>query len=154
MENDIRERLLGNIFRMRKAGAYIPPGVGLHASELFTLARIDHSCDGVTVAEIQNGLHVTKPAVSQILSSLENKGYITRQIDPSDKRKFIFELTQSGRELSEKMKLHHNSMLDEIITRFGEDKTNQLIDLFEEMIEIWEQVKNERTSQEGDGKND
>lgn len=43
-------------------------------------------------------MHITKPALSQILRSLEDKGYIARQRDKQDSRSVILGVTELGKQ--------------------------------------------------------
>lgn len=77
----------------------------LPSGEFFMLLRIQHSIDcpeqkirgGVHVSGIQSGEDMSKPAVSQLLGSLERKGYIERNVDREDRRKVTVALTEKGK---------------------------------------------------------
>lgn len=51
--------------------------------------------DATSVAFI-NGLGVSKQAVSQLLDTLVLRGYLTRQVDPADRRRMVLGLTDRG----------------------------------------------------------
>ena len=57
-------------------------------------------------------LSVSKAAVSQMLSSLEKRGYLTREVDGSNRRNIIVVLTEEGRVVFEKKN-------EEFYRRFG-----------------------------------
>ncbi|HTX29449.1 MAG TPA: MarR family transcriptional regulator [Streptosporangiaceae bacterium] len=61
---------------------------------VFVLAGIDSA--GGPRQDLPAGLGVTKQAVSQVIDILVNRGYLTRRIDPDDRRRFVLELTDRG----------------------------------------------------------
>ncbi len=64
---------------------------------IFVLAGIDHA--GGPRQDLPAGLGVTKQAVSQVIDTLVNRGYLTRRVDPDDRRRFVLELTDRGHQV-------------------------------------------------------
>ena len=56
----------------------------------------EESCTNLNVPKMQERLRISKPAVSYILNTLEKKNYITRTIDPKDRRKISISTTAEG----------------------------------------------------------
>ncbi|HEY3872152.1 MAG TPA: MarR family transcriptional regulator [Actinocrinis sp.] len=52
---------------------------------------------GVSALEMTRGLDVSKQAASQLVDVLVLRGYLTRQINPADRRRMLIELTDRGR---------------------------------------------------------
>ncbi len=48
-------------------------------------------------SEMIRGLGVTKQAVSQLIDTLALRGYLTRELDPADRRRMTVEPTERGR---------------------------------------------------------
>lgn len=119
---------------------------GMPASELAVMLRAancgcreqeSESC----VSDIQDSLHISKPAVSQTLNNLERKGYITRNIDANDRRKIKVTITAAGcRQLDEAQRAYE-SALDEILTKLGTAEARTLITLLNRLMDI---LENER----------
>ncbi|MGH2718408.1 MAG: MarR family transcriptional regulator [Actinomycetota bacterium] len=65
----------------------------------FLLAGIDTA--GGPRADLPAELGVTKQAVSQVVETLVNRGYLTRQPDGGDRRRVALQLTDRGREVVE-----------------------------------------------------
>jgi len=63
----------------------------------FILAGIDTS--GGPRQDLPAGLGVSKQAVSQLIDTLVNRGYLTRGPDPADRRRISLELTGRGQEV-------------------------------------------------------
>jgi DNA-binding MarR family transcriptional regulator len=63
----------------------------------FILAGIDTT--GGPRADLPADLGVTKQAVSQVIDTLVNRGYLTRNPDPDDRRRISLELTENGQQV-------------------------------------------------------
>lgn len=147
MNGKLKDSLVRSIFRFKKVGFQFPPGSNLRMGELFVMRRIAenalNSDDNVYTADIQNGLHVTRPAISQMLNSLEDKGYICREIDERDRRRLIITLTSRGESILKAMKEYADRVIAETILRFGKDNTTQLISLLNRFADISDVLKSE-----------
>jgi DNA-binding MarR family transcriptional regulator/catechol 2,3-dioxygenase-like lactoylglutathione lyase family enzyme len=64
---------------------------------VFVLAGIDPA--GGPGHDLPTGLGVSKQAVSQVIDVLVNRGYLTRNPDPGDRRRISLELTGRGQEV-------------------------------------------------------
>ncbi len=152
---DLTKELMNAIFRFKKISVNLPAELNLHIGELFIMCKIDECLQEpdaeISMADIQSQLHVTKPAVSQTINSLEKKGFIKREINSSDRRRFIITLTPKGRRVTQAVKKHTDKMISEIIARFGEDNTKQLISLFNRFADISETTKIEISPAELEG---
>ena len=63
----------------------------------FLLAGIDIT--GGPRQDLPSDLGVTKQAVSQVIDTLVNRGYLNRSPDPGDRRRITLELTERGQEV-------------------------------------------------------
>lgn len=115
----------------------------LQPSELAVMAKASSCCGcgerGVCVSEIQRNLHISKPAVSQTLNSLEKKGYVTRAIDPVDRRKITVLLTQEGEKALSLAKRRYMESLDGVLDRFGSENVKNLLYLVNGLMDILEE---------------
>ena len=89
------------------------------------------------VPKIQKKLNISKPAISYILNTLEKKKYITREIDPKDRRKVSISATPEGKAAAEQSKRKFDELWNEILAGFGEDNMRQLIGLMRELDELY-----------------
>ena len=155
MNKTLKDQLVRAMFRFKKTSVPSPPGINLHMGEFFTLAKIADNCLGSEgnsrFTDIHSKLHVSKPAFSQMLNSLEKKGYIQREIDQRDRRRLVTTLTPEGDKTLQAMKDHADKTITEIISRFGEENTMQLITLFNRFADISEEVERETIPKEIEG---
>ena len=149
MINPLTDQLIHAFMRMKKTHAMLPPENDLRFAEMFVLTKIEdnkneaNAC--IHVNDIAKQLHITKPAVSQVLNALERKGYVVREIDKTDRRKISVLLTSEGAKTLLQSRAYMDNLINLVITRFGEEKTRTLISLFEELLCITEVIQKENT---------
>lgn len=115
--------------------------IKLPKSEFFLLAFLikqkkEKNIDSVLPSTISDKTKLSRPAVTQTLNSLEKKGYIIREMDEKDRRKFKVKITPQGKKIfNETFESKFNELM-EIIEQLGKEKVNQLTDIFKEIVEI------------------
>ena len=100
-------------------------------------------CMNLDVPKIQQKLHISKPAISYILNTLEKKNYITREIDPKDRRKVSIRATEAGKAAAEQSRRKYDAVWDGILERFGEDNMRRLIQLIRSLDELYTAFESE-----------
>lgn len=73
---------------------------GISVSEWRVVAHLSQ-VDSVSVREIHKRVDMDKPKVSRAASRLEASGYITKTVNPSDRRLVELSLTEKGRAMIE-----------------------------------------------------
>ena len=86
-----------------------------------------------SLTEIREYLSITKAAVSQMLSSLEKRGFLTREIDRENRRNLIVFLTPAGQQILQVKDNEADSRFAKIITEMGESDTLEFIRLITKM---------------------
>lgn len=121
-------------------------GLGAFSEELtrrvaetqFSDIRITHGCvfgnidpDGTRLTDLAERAFMTKQSVGEVVSDLEQRGYVERVPDPSDGRAKIIRLTGRGREAL----AIGRELIDEIeqdwAERYGADRVAALRDALE-----------------------
>jgi DNA-binding MarR family transcriptional regulator len=98
---------------------------GVQPPEAFALALLrDH--DGVTQRELASILHLSRPRVSVILSSLEESGAVTRRPDESDRRLTRVFLTPEGHRREQEHRVVLGEYVDRTIGALSEDERRDL----------------------------
>ncbi|MDP2871988.1 MAG: MarR family transcriptional regulator [Bacillota bacterium] len=80
--------------------------------------------------EIVEQLDVSKPAVSRALESLERKGYVSREKDPSDMRANRVVATDRARAISPEVERVYNEVFDIAAGVVSESEVKGFIELF------------------------
>jgi len=141
----LKDLLIASMHQFKKVGRSFPQGFGLNMGEFFIMDRISCgtpcSSTDISDAEMHDHPHFTKPAVSQILNSLEKKEYVHREIDKNDRRKIVVTLTETGEKALGQAKAYFDDQMDQTITQFGEENTRQLIFLVNRLTEITRHLK-------------
>jgi DNA-binding MarR family transcriptional regulator len=126
------------MFRFKKSGGSFSriiageTNAGLNISEISVLNCIkEHS-------NMYSALSVSKAAVSQILGSLEEKGYIEREINRSNRRKIIITLTAKGQDAVEESEKVLGRLISSIIAHMGEAEIDTLIRLVNDFVDFVE----------------
>jgi DNA-binding MarR family transcriptional regulator len=148
MEGDLKNKLVHSVFRFKQMAMafrlFRPDSAGnVSIAEMAVLKGIkDRVFDsgGITIPGL---LCISRAAVSQMLAAMEEKGYITRDINQANRRKQSLALTQKGGALVEKQEQKVELLLARIVDRFGEKETEQFIKLSDRFMDIIESIKTE-----------
>ena len=147
LDDKQRSELITAFFRFKKINTSILNNKTLRMNELMAMAMIEDSFlvdkDIPLVAAIGERMSITQSAVSQLFASLEKKGYMKRGIHEQDKRKYHFELTESGRQVTKGMMAHAQKIFEQLSVRLGAAKLQELIQILNEYSETAEQIQNE-----------
>ncbi|MDR1628910.1 MAG: MarR family winged helix-turn-helix transcriptional regulator [Oscillospiraceae bacterium] len=77
--------------------------------EAFVIQFLSHAQRPVIPSEISATMGISSARIAAALGSLENKGLVTRRINPSDRRRILVELTGEGEAMA---KEHHQMVLE------------------------------------------
>lgn len=94
---EINEALYYLVWRYRQQAAQRLAPLGLNLQGTLALGLIER--ERLQPRALAEALELAPPAVSHLLTDLEQRGLITRSLDPHDRRRVQLELTDSGREL-------------------------------------------------------
>ena len=85
--------------------------------------------DGITAGELTSQLHVVPGRMTDILKSLESKGFILRKQGVEDRRKVIVSITDDGRQEAIKMREYISREYRGMFDILGREDTEELIRL-------------------------
>lgn len=103
--------------------------------ENFVLKVLYKRNEPVSPTELSECLNSTKARISAILNSLEKKGFISREIDKSNRRNIIVSLTKEGKKyiVGEIEKVYN--LFESYFIKIGEKDTSELIRIVNKIIE-------------------
>ncbi|QQO10487.1 MarR family winged helix-turn-helix transcriptional regulator [Breznakiella homolactica] len=146
MDQSLDTQLVHSIFRFKRL---VSSGLGMDAAEnksainmtelMLMNGIVNNTADSennVGPSDIRSYLSISKGAVSQMLGSLEKKGFINREIDRNNRRNLIVTLTSEGRRILKRQYNEFSGKLEKIIGRLGEDDVTQMIRIVNRMITI------------------
>ena len=150
MSSELREEFFTSIVHFRKLESALSSECEMQMNEMVILQSIAGTCcrairiSILDVPKIQKKLNISKPAISYILNTLEKKKYITREIDPKDRRKVSISATPEGKAAAEQSKRKYDEIWGEILTRFGEDNMRRLLQLMHDLDDLYTAMDQER----------
>ena len=151
MSSELREEFFTSIVHFRTLVSTFSSECEMQMNEMVILQSIagtccqECPCMNLDVPKIQKKLNISKPAISYILNTLEKKKYITREIDPKDRRKVSISATPEGKAAAEQSQKKFDELWDEILTRFGEDNMRQLLRLMHDLDDLYAAMGQKRT---------
>jgi len=118
---DLFHKIIAKFQQREKKPHDFGTGDILYRFELHTIDAI-YKNPNITVSELSENLFVTKGAISQIITKLIKKGFITRVKDPISNKKIFLTLTQKGTFIAEKHIEFHKKMMLEMAKSFGKEQ--------------------------------
>ena len=100
--------------------------------------------------EIVGQLDISKPAVSRALESLDKKGYVAREKDPSDKRASQVRLTDKARQIGPQIEQVYNEVFSIAAQGVSEAEIEDFIKLFGRVSESFSTARVKRRSRGGE----
>lgn len=79
---------------------------------------------------------VTTSAINQVVKSMQEEGYLRKEVDPCDKRNSRLSLTEKGRSVAAKLFEKLDAADDAITAMIGPDKEDELIALLEQLADF------------------
>jgi DNA-binding MarR family transcriptional regulator len=153
MDISIAQRLFEAIKKFNKAQFKQHNIEGVKQSEMVLMFYVKKTTKpntaGLKVSEISEMLGVTSPTVTQLLNSLEVKGWIERAVDLKDRRAVRIKLSDEGEKVIQKAIAVSEASFNELIHYLGEEESNQLADLLIKANQYYEQ-KDSYLTQSGD----
>jgi DNA-binding MarR family transcriptional regulator len=131
-------------------------GFGLERGEFDVLATLRRagSPDGTTVGTLARSSMVTAGAVTNRLDRLVAKGYVTRDVDPANRRTVLVALTPAGRELIDRAVAAHLDNERRILAALGPHQQDDLAATLRTLLlSLGDEAGDVRTAGEGKGGN-
>lgn len=95
--------------------------------EVGVLSYLAFEKDEASAGELSEKLNVTTARIASILNSLENKKFIKRKEDNSDKRKTLVVITDKGKELANNTKKEIINKIILVIKEVGYNEINEYV---------------------------
>ncbi|MCC8046629.1 MAG: MarR family transcriptional regulator [Clostridiales bacterium] len=94
----------------------------------------------MTQHDLQNQLCIQSGSVSEILTKLENAGFITRTKDETDRRRCIIAITDAGRKDLEEHDLMHRRKQGRLYRDLTDEEQEELIRILRKLHLSWEDL--------------
>lgn len=94
-------------------------------------------------SELARRLNITRSAVSQIVTKLENRGIVKRTASPTDRKIFYVVLSETSLAVFKQQCEEANKLINRVVEEFGKEKTDKLIELYEEFAAVFDKLSSE-----------
>lgn len=98
-------------------------------------------CRGLMVSRLSELMQVSRPTASQMVSALEEKGYIERVMSETDRRVIYICLSAKGQAVFGSRMDRYSGVLAEIIDKVGGEEIDQLISTCGRLMEAVNEVR-------------
>jgi len=128
-------RVAHAFYRLNESGL---AGAGVSFAQFHLLTELLFSeqcldCRGLNPSTMSERRGVSRNTISALVSNLEAQGLVQRRIDVDDRRRFIVELTEAGRELARKQANVHYQTMSSFFDALSPDEQETLIELLEKL---------------------
>ena len=137
--NYLLEAVFHNILRVEEEYLQKGSGDGLTIREMHMIEYIGKAGqEGRTPSEIADYLKVARPTITVAVRKLDEKGILTRNICPEDRRVVLVTLTREGRKVYIQHMRFHTLLANEIEEDLTEDEKETLIRTMIKMNKFFE----------------
>ena len=134
-------RIMHNLARISHAQTNL--GV-IPKAEFFILSSLDETCPhaqqqgkcGITVSNLAKKTDTNLPAVSKLLRVVEDKGYVARFPDDTDRRVVYYGLTEKGRTVITESRMLVLKNIQSMLDLLGERDSAEVINIFNRLLSI------------------
>lgn len=105
----------------------------------FAVMEALYSKGRLSTGEVMEKILTTSGNIPVIVKNLEKDGFITRKQDESDKRRFILDLTDKGKDLMDEIVPENLKFMDELISLWDDDEKEELIILMNKFRRKYEE---------------
>lgn len=105
----------------------------------FAVMEALYSKGRLSTGEVMEKILTTSGNIPVIVKNLEKDGFITRKQDESDKRRFILDLTDKGKNLMDEIVPENLKFMDELISLWDDDDKEELIILMNKFRRKYEE---------------
>ncbi|ATP49616.1 homoprotocatechuate degradation operon regulator HpaR [Pseudomonas putida] len=118
--------------------AFFRPALNAHdlTEQQWRVIRILHQQGELESHQLAELACILKPSMSGVLKRLERDGVVARRKSPEDQRRVFISLTDKGQQAFMDMSEEMARNYERILSQFGEDKLQQLMQLLNEMKKI------------------
>lgn len=155
-EMEIVRRLYHLFYVMRKEALQMPEH-HIHKSiggrdlmMLDSILGLNKDGNLVKMSEISTYFQITPAAISQIVRSYEEKGWIERVVLKNDRRSVYIEVSDKAKRLLQEHEELMTARLLDFITYLGEEDAKALVRIIEKSTAYAKKMKEEKHCKEGD----
>lgn len=136
--NELAEEFMRHLHMLHRARPHKQMNESMQG-EAFVLQYLSMHEGSALPSEISNVMEISSARVAAALNGMERKGMITRQIDPSDRRRILVNLTADGLKLAEERRQEVMRETSKLLSMLGEEDAREYVRI---TIKLVEQIYN------------
>ena len=109
--------------------------------ETHVLHYLAYHENGALPGEISSQMNVSSARVAQTLNSIEKKGWITRRIDTSDRRRILVNLTPEGKAEADKHLMFALNLVSDMLKQLGEQDAKEYVRITARLADIFNKTE-------------
>lgn len=133
--NELATELMQKMYALRQAQSQKQIDESMQG-EHFVLHLISFHKRSVLPSEISNTMGISSARIAAALNSLERKGLITRQIDISDRRQILVDLTPEGKAMADEQHQKAMEILRNTLRQLGENDAKEYVRITGRLAEL------------------
>lgn len=137
----LAEKFLHSMFLIQKSGRQKRISESIRG-ETFVLFYIHEHGGSAVPGEISEIMNISSARIAAALNSLDKKGLITRQIDPSDRRRILVELTQKGKDMAEEHRRFGITDAANMLNLLGENDAHEFVRITAKLANLAQKSNN------------
>lgn len=94
----------------------------------------------MSMTEVSEKLHITKPAVTHLVDCLERKAFLKRIPHPSDRRIFLLEIQQKGKKIAREIQSEILHLLLKNLNQFTPEEKKTIVRFYALLSENLEEL--------------
>lgn len=130
----LAERFLQTGYSRARCGPRPPIDQSMRG-ENFVLFFLSQNAGSVSPSDISAAMNVSTARIAAALNVLENKGLITRSINPDDRRHIQVSLTQQGRDEAEQRRQDGLTRTVRLLEFLGEHDAKELVRIWGRLMD-------------------
>jgi Transcriptional regulators len=131
---ELADELMRIMHRFHKANPRKPLNAAMQG-EAFVMQYLCQQQREVQPGEISAEMNISTARIAATLNGLEVKGFVTRRIDPEDRRRILVEITPSGKEAGMKHFKKHMDEMVQLLEGLGENDAKEFVRILKKMQE-------------------
>ena len=133
---DMNDQLIGNLRDLSHIMRFLYEGKGSQKRILIVLEEIGGS---ITQQKLTERLGIQPESVSEVISKLENAGYIRRTQNESDRRTSVIELTEAGKVIAIEARDQRIRRRQQMFSCLSGSEKYELLSLLEKVNTDWKE---------------
>ncbi|MDR3314774.1 MAG: winged helix DNA-binding protein [Oscillospiraceae bacterium] len=104
--------------------------------EAFVLHYLAQREKAALPGELRDASETSSARIAATLHSLEQKGFVTRETDPGDRRRVLVHITEAGRSAIRRRRAKTEDSLTEVLRALGEEDAQTFLRLLERVLAL------------------